>query len=120
MAENEAPSTLPDPPSPNHVWDQATESWQERGPGPGKFIDVEEVEDLIDRLFIRARIRRSIPHRKSVKEHKPDRLAALLEEAGFTIKELLDYIKEKEDGEQTTGLRGDGPEAAEEDRSDGR
>jgi hypothetical protein len=80
----------PDPLSPNHVWDQATESWQELGPGPGKFIDAEEVEDLIERLHTRASIRRQIPNRKSVQEAKPDRIAALFDEAGTTMKELLE------------------------------
>lgn len=87
---DDGPSTLPEPPSPNHVWDQATESWQELGRGPGKFIDVEEVEDLIERLHTRASIRRQIPNRKSVQEAKPDRIAALFDEAGTTMKELLE------------------------------
>jgi hypothetical protein len=88
----------PSPPSPNHVWDQATQSWQELGEGAGVFIDVDEVDDLIGRLFIRARIRRSIPNRKSVQEHKADRLALLLEEAGFTLTELLKLVRPIADG----------------------
>jgi hypothetical protein len=95
---DDGPSSLPNAPSPNHVWDQATGSWQELGEGAGVFIDVEEVEDLIDRLFIRARIRRAIPNRKSVQEHKADRLAMLLEEAGFTITELLKLVRPIADG----------------------
>ncbi len=42
-------------------------------------------EDIIYRLRKRAEIRRNIPHRKSVQEGKPDRLADLLEEAAATI-----------------------------------
>ncbi len=48
-----------------------------------------EVLDLIDRLLIRASIRRSIEHRKSVQEGKPDKIADLLEEAANTISFLL-------------------------------
>ncbi len=39
------------------------------------------MNDLVDRLRIRARIRRAIPTRKSVLEGAPDRIADLLEEA---------------------------------------
>ena len=45
--------------------------------------------DLIDRLRIRASIRRSITTRKSVIENKPDRISDLLEEAATTIEKLL-------------------------------
>ena len=38
-------------------------------------------QSLVDRLRIRAALRRSIPSRKSVQEGKPDRIADLLEEA---------------------------------------
>jgi hypothetical protein len=88
----------PSPPKPNQVWDQAAESYQELGPGAGIFIDVDDVDNLIERLFIRARIRRSIPNRKSVQEHKADRLALLLEEAGFTLTELLKLVRPIADG----------------------
>lgn len=46
------------------------------------------MEDLIDRLKIRAKIRRQILTRKSVQENKPDRLADLLEEAAAEIERL--------------------------------
>ena len=44
---------------------------------------------LIERLRIRASIRRQIPTRKSVLENKPDRLADLLEEATNELERLL-------------------------------
>lgn len=44
---------------------------------------------LIERLRIRASIRRQIPTRKSVLENKPDRLADLLEEAANELERLL-------------------------------
>lgn len=44
---------------------------------------------LIERLRIRASIRRQIPTRKSILENKPDRLADLLEEAANELERLL-------------------------------
>lgn len=44
--------------------------------------------DVADRLEIRADIRRSISHRKSVEEQKPDRLAILLDQAAAEIRTL--------------------------------
>lgn len=41
--------------------------------------------DIVERLMLRAAIRRSIPHRKSVIEGKADRIADLLEEAAAEI-----------------------------------
>lgn len=49
-------------------------------------------ELLVYRLRKRAEIRRNIPHRKSVQEGKPDRIADLLEEAADEIVELQNYI----------------------------
>ena len=46
------------------------------------------MQTLIERLRIRAAIRRQIPTRKSVQENKPDRLADLLEEAANEIERL--------------------------------
>ena len=46
------------------------------------------MQSLIERLRIRATIRRQIPTRKSVQENKPDRLADLLEEAANEIERL--------------------------------
>lgn len=46
------------------------------------------MDDLVDRLRIRAEIRRKIDTRKSVQEGKPDRLALLLEEAANEIERL--------------------------------
>lgn len=48
-------------------------------------------EDIVERLQKRAKIRRSIPHRKSVQENKPDRISDLLEEAAATIRRLRGY-----------------------------
>lgn len=44
-----------------------------------------EEQTLVERLRVRAYIRRQIPTRKSVQENKPDRLADLLEEAAEAI-----------------------------------
>ena len=52
------------------------------------------MEDLIDRLRIRAHIRRNAVDRKSVEEGKEDRLSSLLEEAADEI-EYLRKNKEK-------------------------
>jgi len=46
------------------------------------------MQTLIERLRIRATIRRQIQTRKSVQENKPDRLADLLEEAANEIERL--------------------------------
>lgn len=46
------------------------------------------MQSLVERLRIRAQIRRQISTRKSVQEGKPDRLADLLEEAANRIEEL--------------------------------
>ena len=45
--------------------------------------------DLIQRLRIRAAIRRQIPNRKSVLEGKSDRISDLLEEAANKIESML-------------------------------
>ena len=52
-------------------------------------------EPLIDRLRIRANIRRNINTRKSVQEGKPDRIADLLEEAATRIEELEAVVAEQ-------------------------
>ena len=46
------------------------------------------MQTLIERLRIRATIRRQIQTRKSVQEKKPDRLADLLDEAANEIESL--------------------------------
>lgn len=51
-----------------------------------------ETSDIVDRLRIRANIRRQIPTRKSVQEGKEDRLASLLEEAANEIEKLREKI----------------------------
>jgi hypothetical protein len=51
---------------------------------------MDEFTDIVDRLTIRATIRRQIKDRKSVQEGKPDRIADLLEEAAYEIKVLRD------------------------------
>ena len=43
------------------------------------------MSDLIERLRIRAQIRRQVPTRKSVQEGQPDRLADLLDEAADAL-----------------------------------
>lgn len=45
-------------------------------------------DDLVERLRKRAEIRRQISTRKSVQEGKPDRIAALLEEAAGEMEQL--------------------------------
>ena len=59
-------------------------------------------QSIIERLRIRANIRRSISTRKSVQEGKPDKIADLLEEAADYIEQLETFIdvfvKEKNDG----------------------
>ena len=45
-------------------------------------------QDIVDRLRIRATIRRQANGRKSVEEGKPDRLADLLDEAAKEIEDL--------------------------------
>lgn len=51
-------------------------------------MDNRRLKDLIERLRIRAQIRRQIPGRKSVQEGKPDRLADLLDEAANELEKL--------------------------------
>lgn len=48
--------------------------------------------DLVYRLHKRAEIRRQIPSRKSVQEGKPDRMAALLDEAAEEIESLRKQV----------------------------
>ena len=45
-------------------------------------------QTLVQRLRLRAFIRRQIPSRKSAQEGKPDRLADLLDEAADKIEQL--------------------------------
>ena len=52
------------------------------------------MQSLIERLRIRASIRRQITTRKSVQENKPDRLADLLDEAATEIERLLNAKSE--------------------------
>lgn len=47
---------------------------------------------LVERLRIRASIRRQITTRKSVQEGKPDKLSDLLEEAANYIETLETYV----------------------------
>jgi len=47
------------------------------------------MQTLVERLRLRAEIRRQILTRKSVQENKPDRIADLLEEAAVEIERLL-------------------------------
>ena len=47
-----------------------------------------EEQDIVEKLRIRAEIRRQIPSRKSVQEGKPDRIADLLEQAANEIERL--------------------------------
>lgn len=50
-------------------------------------------QNLVERLRIRASIRRNNTERKSVKEGKPDRIADLLEEAADEIERLNTTIE---------------------------
>ena len=52
-----------------------------------------EEQTLVERLRIRASIRRNNTERKSVKEGKPDRIADLLEEAADEIESLERHIE---------------------------
>lgn len=49
--------------------------------------------NLVQRLRMRATIRKAIVTRKSVQEGKPDRLAELLEEAAERIETLESYLE---------------------------
>jgi hypothetical protein len=51
-------------------------------------------EDLVYRLRKRAEIRRQIPHRRSVQENKPDRLADLLDEAAGELERLHQRLED--------------------------
>ena len=52
-----------------------------------------EEQTLVERLRIRASIRRNNTERKSVKEGKPDRISDLLEEAANEIERLNTTIE---------------------------
>ena len=52
-----------------------------------------EEQTLVERLSIRASIRRNNTERKSVQEGKPDRIADLLEEAAEEIERLESTIE---------------------------
>ena len=52
-----------------------------------------EEQTLVERLRIRASIRRNNTERKSVQEGKPDRIADLLEEASEEIERLESTIE---------------------------
>ena len=52
-----------------------------------------EEQTLVERLRIRASIRRNNTERKSVQEGKPDRIADLLEEAAEEIERLESTIE---------------------------
>lgn len=54
--------------------------------------------DIVYRLRKRAEIRRQIPSRKSVQEGKPDRIAALLDEAA----EHIEHLRESAQRDITT------------------
>lgn len=54
-----------------------------------------EDQDLVYRLRKRAEIRRQISTRKSVQEGKPDRIAALLDEAADEIMRLIRFIEDQ-------------------------
>lgn len=55
-----------------------------------------EEQTIVEKLTIRAQIRRQAKGRKSVEEGQPDRLADLLEEAAAEIVRLQSIINEKE------------------------
>lgn len=51
--------------------------------------------DLVERLRVRASIRRQIPGRKSVQEGRPDKIADLLDEAASYIESLEEKLSEE-------------------------
>lgn len=55
--------------------------------------EAEPVQPLIDRLHIRATIRRSITTRKSVQEGQPDRISDLLDEAGTELTKVTNLLR---------------------------
>lgn len=61
---------------------------------PILFMDNIMDQDIVDRLRIRASIRRQIPGRKSVQENKPDRIADLLDEAAQEIQDLRNLVQQ--------------------------
>lgn len=61
---------------------------------PIVFVDNIMDQDIVDRLRIRASIRRQIPGRKSVQENKPDRIADLLDEAAQEIVDLRNLVQQ--------------------------
>ena len=61
---------------------------------PILFMDNTMDQDIVDRLRIRASIRRQIPGRKSVQENKPDRIADLLDEAAEEIQDLRNLVQQ--------------------------
>lgn len=66
------------------------------------------VEDIVDSLRIRAKIRRNAKDRRSVQENKPDRLADLLERAADEIEHLRKCIEGIENDYKTTSTRSTG------------
>lgn len=56
----------------------------------------DEQLSIVQRLRLRATIRRSIPTRKSVQEGKPDRIAELLDEAADEIERLETLCNQKD------------------------
>lgn len=55
-----------------------------------------EEQTLVERLRIRATIRRNIPGRKSVQEGREDRLANLLDEAADRLEQLEEEINQSQ------------------------
>lgn len=66
---------------------------QQTQPTDESHLPVSE-QSLVFRLRKRAEIRRQIPGRKSVEEHKEDRIANLLEEAANEIERLNAILQE--------------------------
>ena len=64
-----------------------------------------EEQTLVERLRIRASIRRNNTERKSVQEGKPDRIADLLEEAADEIESYVQFAWATFDGEGGYDLR---------------
>lgn len=52
------------------------------------------MESLVERLRIRANIRRNIKDRKSVQENKPDKIADLLEEAATELERFKNLLED--------------------------
>ena len=81
----------------NQIHDMTPEEFAEyQKHHPEKCYKPYHEQDILEKLRIRAEIRRQIPGRKSVQEGKSDRLADLLEEAAKEIERLRQEVRRLE------------------------